>query len=739
MPLIPEISMLGGNHRPGVPGVAMAGTPGKAAGAVAQGIASLGDTVLKIAGTVQATEDARTRSTVRTQWARGLSELELELANEADPQKHFDKLGKFMGKSRAAISEAAPSPRAREALELEFADFETDSRRRVGIAAARLSRERAGLALKNEMETATQTGDRAAYLKALDTAEEGGLVLPERREQLLREYDYHSEYRALQKEIAADPFDMERDLEGPDFLERYPNQNPESLESLRRLASAEANRARGEIWDNVLNASLDGKVLSKDELKQMAVDGIISPQQRASYADRWHQLAPPEFDPATYNQAFSAITSYDPDQDPTGATVAQLRQNLGTLPLPDESIRELKGRLEARLAPIKRPAHKLASEFEKQTAERFDSGDFGGGWWAWQPTVGSDGQPIPNRWRKEIISRERWAAAHSARQQFTAAWDGYLQNVGADLDPVQAQKTYDALFERMVLDREDAGPLIPSAPPAFDFGRDVDSLLGTPAPAAGKETSATPRTFGGQPIQPPGTFYKGARATVFGGKSDPIDNGLSAFGGTTGEGGKEGVAIPLDILKATFPGKDKAWFAANVRAVVKTKDGRQAVFPLADLGTAELVWQRDKRPVLDLTEGAVKQLGGRPIYKDGKLAGVSGLGDLSFALTTDNAGTAADLSAMSWEEASAAWFTDKKPTDPGQIASGLAALRSAWLAAQYPDEEAPPPAEAAEPWGDGSGGETIEPDSKGRYGKDGNSTLPAGRPGMAPDFLPEKP
>jgi len=709
MPLIPEISMLGGTHRPSVAGVAMAGAPGKAAATVATGIGDIGETVLNIAGKVQATEDARKRSTLRTQWQRGLSELELDLAKDADPEKHLDKLENFIGRSRAAITDANPSARAREALELEFADFETDSRRRVGINAARLSRERAGLALQNELETAKQTGNRDAYVKALDTAEEGTLVLPERRVSLLREFDYHSEFRALQKEIEADPLDMERDLEAPDFLERYPNQNPESLDSLRRLASAEANRARGEIWDNVLNASLDGKVLSKDELRQMAVDGIISPQQRASYLDRWHQLAPPEFDAATYNQAFSAVTSYEPANDPTGATVAQLRQNLGTLALPEESIRELKGRLEARLSPIKRPAHKLASEFEKQTAERFDSGDFGGGWWAWQPTVGGDGQPIPNRWRKEIISREKWAAAHSARQQFTAAWDTYLQNSGEDLDTVKAQQTYDALFDRMILDREDSGPLIPAAPPAFDFGRDVDSLLGTPAPATGKETSATssPGTFGGQPIQPPGTFYRNARPTVFGGKSDPADNGLSAFGGTTGEGGKEGVAIPLDVLKATFPGKDKAWFAANVRAVVKTKDGRQAVLPLADLGTAEWVWQRDKRPVLDLTPGAVKALGGSVVTKDGKLAGVAGLGDLSFALTTDNAGTTADLSAMSWEEASSAWFTDKKPTDPGQIASGLAALRSAWLAAQYPDEEAPAPAESAEPWGDGTGGSVL--------------------------------
>ena len=170
---------------------------------------------------------------------------------------------------------------------------------------------------------------------------------------------------------------------------------------------------------------------------------------------------------------------------------------------------------------------------------------------------------------------------------------------------------------------------------------------------------------------------------MFGGTSDPADNGLSAFGGTTGVGGKEGVAIPHDVLKATFPGKDKAWLKKNVRVAVRTADGRKAVMPVADLGTAEWVWEKNGRPTLDLTPGALKQLGGSVIYDSaGKMTGVRGIENLSFALTTDNAGVEADLSRMTWKDASAAWFKDKRPTAPEQIASGLAALRTAWNTAQ---------------------------------------------------------
>lgn len=105
--------------------------------------------------------------------------------------------------------------------------------------------------------------------------------------------------------------------------------------------------------------------------------------------------------------------------------------------------------------------------------------------------------------------------------------------------------------------------------------------------------------------------------------------------------------------------------------------------PIADLGTAERIWKKNGAPTLDLTPGAVKQLGGAVIYDDaGKMAGVKGIGNLSFALTTDNAGPEADLSRMTWEEASKKWFSDKRPTAPEQIASGLAALRHAWNSAQ---------------------------------------------------------
>jgi hypothetical protein len=84
------------------------------------------------------------------------------------------------------------------------------------------------------------------------------------------------------------------------------------------------------------------------------------------------------------------------------------------------------------------------------------------------------------------------------------------------------------------------------------------------------------------------------------------------------------------------------------RARVIVRNGANvAVLPIVDRGTAEWVAEREGRFVLDFTEGAARKVGGRPIKKDGKLAGVSGLDNLDFAivpLPTE------DFKGKTWEE-----------------------------------------------------------------------------------------
>ena len=529
--------------------------------------------------------------------------------------------------------------------------------------------------------------DKASFDRDLNHAVEAGIYNPAETEAAQRNFQAQEARIDIERMVTGNPSGFV-DMPATEFLKHVSGSTMEMIEPARRMAEKLDNRNKAELWDNILNKSIEGDIIPAAELKKLAEEGTISPEQRASYLAAHHRPSPPVFDATLYEDAFSVISRYDSTQDPSGATLAQLRGQLGTLPLPKESLQELSKRLTDRATPPRPEAkkrHRLEGDFQSRTDQHFEDGKFGN-WFKWDLPRDTTGNAIPGKEQTKIIRASDWSKALSTKRRFLDQWDAYLENSPEGIDPAEAEKTYQAIFEKVVLDSDDALPTgggLPPAPRAVEFD-DIDGLLGAPdEPPTNSKLPAQSSNFGGVPILPPGRFYQNAKPTVFGGTNDPADNGLSAFGGTTGAGGKEGVAIPHDVLKATFPGKDKAWFEKNVRVAVRTADGRKAVMPVADLGTAEWVWEKNGRPTLDLTPGALKQLGGSVIYDSaGKITGVRGIENLSFALTTDNAGVEADLSQMSWGEASASWFKDKRPTAPEQIASGLAALRRAWNTAQ---------------------------------------------------------
>jgi hypothetical protein len=133
-------------------------------------------------------------------------------------------------------------------------------------------------------------------------------------------------------------------------------------------------------------------------------------------------------------------------------------------------------------------------------------------------------------------------------------------------------------------------------------------------------------------------------------------------------------------------GFPKATDTRQVRALVRN-GANVAVMPVVDRGTAEWVAEREGRFVLDFTEGAAKAVGGRTIKKDGKLAGVSGLDSLEFALVPL---PQIDMKGKDWKEVrqAAMKLADEKRLDSE-------ALNNLILVARY--EHAKANAETAKP------------------------------------------
>lgn len=653
------------------PSAAAASAPAQGLGELAEGIASVSRPFAQISGQIQAAENSRQLSEVRTQLDTARTEHLIALESIQDPAAHLRLTDEFLQESRQIADRADFSPAVRDRLALDFDEWATETRNRVAANTANLAQKRAMQATQNELDAASATGNEAAFNQALA---DNPFLTPEEKDELHADFEVTRQLNTLNQVIDEDPLEAAEQLNDPNFRERYPRLTDGQINALRRRSNIEANRSKSKLWNDVINGALDGAILSDDDLKQMAEDGTITAGQRAQYLNTYHADAEPTFQPELYDAAFSAIQQYEESTDPTGAGIASLRASLATLPLPKEHIKELNKRLADRLGETQASTHRLTGDFQKITDQSFNEGKFGD-WFSY-----GDHDNDPRTMNRKIIDFDDYRNAMASKRVFLDAWDAYLKAAPEDLDPKAASEAYDALFDSVVLENDNLNlaPLIPEIPAAINFNQAVDDLL-PPLDNDAPPTSSL-GTFGGQPILSPGTYYQNARPTVFGGPDDPVDNGLSAFGGKTGKGGREGVAIPADVLRATFPGKSKKWWSENVRVHVTTTNGAEAVFPVADLGTAEWVWKRDGRPVLDLTPGAASQLGGTVQYRNGKLSHVEGLDGLRFAITSTESTTPA--ASATWEDFWQGWFTKNNPKHAEQIASSLPAMLAEFAAAK---------------------------------------------------------
>jgi hypothetical protein len=177
--------------------------------------------------------------------------------------------------------------------------------------------------------------------------------------------------------------------------------------------------------------------------------------------------------------------------------------------------------------------------------------------------------------------------------------------------------------------------------------RRVATSATAPTPRVGTETRfrtadevsrntarvASGATFGGVPVRDVGQWYTNATGTAFGGALDPDDNGISAFGYRTGAGGREGVAIPQRIMAELTGTNSKSVHQQYRVEVTNHATGKSAVFDIVDRGPSEYVWRREGRPVVDLTEGAVAELGGTVVKNSrGQMVSTTGLNNLSFRI-----------------------------------------------------------------------------------------------------------
>lgn len=655
LPTVPQQSL-------GAPAMSAqaAAAPAQALGHVAESIASVSGHFYDHAVKIQRMENARQISEARNSLATAYAQHQIDLQSDLDPASRMEKTRAFIAGAQQFIPSDAP-PEVQDQLGEFLSDWSSRAEIHQAEDSSRLSIRRAKQAADNELEEATRNNNITAAHDAIERT--AAFTTPEERDKLKANVNRQIKSNVVASMIDANPIESERQLEDSDFLKRYPELDADDQRRLSRYAYQKANQARDDFMNKVI---ISGEPITEEDLQVMASEGLITPDTHARYALSIRQNAakvPPAFDSAIYETAYTQIIGYDPTKDETGANIAQLRQWLASQPLPKESISELNDRLNNLLKPETNPAMtKLESDFAAKIGTDFTRGDFG----KYRFPVDHDNNPATAPITP--INRESYDKAWQLRGQFAEEWRKTLKTLPETATFNDLQNSYNAL-KQSYRDKKPVPVITPPAvaPITFDPDRAIN-------PTAGN--------FGGQPIKAPGAFYSGAAATVFGGKNDPGDKGNSAFGGKTGAGGREGAAIPQAVLEASFPGKSKKWLAENVRVLVKTPNGMTHSLPIADLGTAEWVWQKNQRPVIDLTPGAVKQLGGSVrTSSTGKLTGISGLETLDFAVVSTDIGT--DFKGKSWDETQDAWWKIHRPHSEAAAYAALTALKSRWEQSTY--------------------------------------------------------
>jgi hypothetical protein len=236
-------------------------------GPVAEAIGGVGQAFQGVADQAQKLENARAESEARMQMDSGYAQLQIDLEKDPDPVSRIEKTRAFFEQSKGVAENPNLSPQVRDSLRQFHTEFAHKGTIRATEDAAALTQKRAGLQLSNELTAAKTSQNPEAYGRALDTAEQGGLILPEQRESLERDYEETVSRTNLGLSIENEPALVAKDLESEGFFARNPGVGPDDLPKLKAAVRASSERKRAEEMDLVETALEMGKPVSDEDLE----------------------------------------------------------------------------------------------------------------------------------------------------------------------------------------------------------------------------------------------------------------------------------------------------------------------------------------------------------------------------------------------------------------------------------------------------------------------------------------
>lgn len=568
------------------------GAEGKALQVIGEGLDRSSDQMFQLAQKITKQHDTANLVSKQNFMLDSDAEFDQAELGATDPNGRLERYDAHIKKVREKLfigDDGRPlSKAARLQLELNASQHYSKRRRDIAMRGVVESIQRRRQSVINGAEKMIVRGDLPAADEFVDAGIEAELLTPEDGEAMKMGFRPKIQEQEIYNLINVDPDAAYNLLKTPPDNDPYADISPSKRTSLIRAARTERSRLHSEtIQSTPDTAPIE---VFEDYLDR----GIISRSQFDNLKrTRFKEV--PQNSPEAFGNIIEQIDGYDPTGDPLleGATAIRAQILTG---LDGDRRKEADKQLDARLDL--RGVRRKASEKAGRDLLR---------------------ESFKSRTADEDLTPEHHIELSRQHDEFQEWADNNPNASKADAirqaaNIIEAPERASRLKIGIPTLQPTEGSILPPAP-----GSQVSDTVVEPTTFSG--------SFGGQPIS---NVYSGAKATVFGGPNDPVDNGLSAFGGKTGTGGKEGVAIPQAILEQVVGGGKQQWAKTRVR--VTSPDGITREFPVVDLGTHERIWEREGRPTLDLTEGAAKQLGAGIKTRNGKTVGLAGIGDLKFEI-----------------------------------------------------------------------------------------------------------
>lgn len=584
--------------------------------APAGAVAGLGRAIDQAGGVVEALMVKRREAKVKNQtfdnemaMAEAANKLaEFQRKNQTDPDSwEAYRQTVVAGLEKSFATNDKLLPETRDHLTRKLREFDVSTAGRTFEDSSKMTFSLARSAYFAEMDRAADTGDRASWDRSAGEAAEKGYAYPHEIENGRQQFDARQESKQRQATAEADKAYISglvstAMVDNAGWLDRNrkpgPGDNVENWMRARSLIEANARDEAGFAITDATGMIAKGQITVPSEIDALEMPGLnleMRASLKKSLAGFDHRAALEE---QRVNGEKNFLAAWQNARSWQGGTTPEKVQEYFKIVegvrygVPEEHQERIIAALNQKMNLTTRPAEPEPEA--EQAATRaigalWDDGTFNGG------------KPM-----------RKFNAATGLMEEDTAATFAAGGVEGAV--KIRVRKYLEAHPETRPEDVPDiVRMLLPDGLRASTL-RNLQGSL----------------NFGGVQVPKSGDIGQ-AKVTVFGGPRDPDDNGLSAFGGKTGPGGREGVAVPEKILKHVLGDDRKKWEAASVEATLP--DGRKFTLPIADLGTAERVWKRDGQPVMDLTEGAVKTLGGSVIYdRKGNMRDVKGIKGASFRI-----------------------------------------------------------------------------------------------------------